>query len=127
MAAAAIGGQHDADKTASAAWAPTSDTRFTTMSIASRGHATITAGELAGTGATGAARRAPVLRAVNQTADIPGATARPRMGRFQQNRPDLVGTHDIDGACPRSSASRLTNKPTLINKTDDIDGENQSC
>ncbi|KAA0151135.1 hypothetical protein FNF27_05629 [Cafeteria roenbergensis] len=96
------------------------------MSIASRGVATVTAAELAGTGARGSTRRAPQLRAVNQTQDIAGATSKRLMGRFGHNRSDFYGTGDIEGAAPSNRLSREVRKESTINRTDDIDGARPS-
>jgi len=118
-----FGGERDAEPVGAEAWGATGPERFTTMSIASRGDATVTAAELAGTGARSATRRAPRLRAPNQTHDIPGATSRAVMGRFSRNRGDRTGAADIDGAAPSGIMSRAVNKESSINRTDDIDGE----
>lgn len=123
MSGLTIGGERDAVAVAHAGWDSTGAERFTTMSIASRGVATVTAAELAGTGARGSTRRAPQLRAVNQTQDIAGATSKRLMGRFGHNRSDFYGTGDIEGAAPSNRLSREVRKESTINRTDDIDGE----
>jgi hypothetical protein len=124
MASALIGGERDVEATAPPAWDTAKDTRFMTMSIASRGAATIVPSDTANTGAKSAHKLAASLRETNGVADIRGAQPQPRMGRWTHNRPDLFAVDDIEKAAP--GGTKLLNKPCTINKVDDIDGARPS-